>query len=179
MNANKTEYMCLAIDRLLTIWESNHPTLKRGFSPSSGCVDATERMHQMDTNKTEGKKKAKWERAKILQAVLNKFWKQKPTKHQLYDHSPPISQTIQVRRTRHVEHCWGSKNELISNILVWTSTNRCANIGQPARTYVSQAKKIFMLGILDRIEHQNDCFDKNQRRHEKDHRVELLFKKRK
>ena len=56
-----------------------------------------------------------------LYAVLNKNWKQCPTKQQLYSHLPPISQTIWGRQTRHVGHCWRSKNELIRNIFQWTS----------------------------------------------------------
>ena len=36
---------------------------------------------------------------RILQAILNKSWKQHPTKQQLYRHLPPISKTIQIRQT--------------------------------------------------------------------------------
>ena len=36
----------------------------------------------------------------MLQAILNKSWRQYPTRHQLYGHLPPITKTIQVRRTR-------------------------------------------------------------------------------
>ena len=45
----------------------------------------------------------------MLQAVLNKSWKQHPTKRQLCGNLPPISKTIQVRRTRHAGHCWKTK----------------------------------------------------------------------
>ena len=38
---------------------------------------------------------------RMLQAVLNKSWKQHPTKQQIYGHLPPISKTIPTRRTRH------------------------------------------------------------------------------
>ena len=41
-------------------------------------------------------------------------------RHQLYGHLPPITKTIQVRRTRHVGHGWRSKDELISDVLLWT-----------------------------------------------------------
>ena len=34
----------------------------------------------------------------------------------------PSSHTIQVRRTRHVGHCWRSKDKLISDFLLWTPT---------------------------------------------------------
>ena len=52
--------------------------------------------------------------------ILNKSWWQHPTRHQLYGHLPPLTKTIQVRRTRHAGHCWRSKDELISDVLLWT-----------------------------------------------------------
>ena len=52
---------------------------------------------------------------RMLRAILNKPWRQHPTRHQLYGHKPPITKTIQVRRTRHAGHCWRSRNELISD----------------------------------------------------------------
>ena len=38
---------------------------------------------------------------RMLHAVLNKSWKQHPTKKQLHGHLVPISKTIQLRQTRH------------------------------------------------------------------------------
>ena len=64
--------------------------------------------------------------------------KQHPTRLQLYGHLPPITKTIQVRRTRHAGHCWRSKEELISDVLLWTPTYGCAKAGRPARTYIQQ-----------------------------------------
>ena len=75
---------------------------------------------------------------RMLRAVLNKSWRQHPTRHQLYGHLPPITKTIQVRRTRHARHCWRSKDELISDVLLWTPTYGCAKAGRPARTYIQQ-----------------------------------------
>ena len=57
---------------------------------------------------------------RMLQAILNKSWRQHPTRHQLYGHLPPITKTIQVRWTRHEGHCWRSRDELISDVLLWT-----------------------------------------------------------
>ena len=74
----------------------------------------------------------------MLRAILNKSWRQHPTKHQLYSHPPLITKTIQVRRTRHAGHCWKSKHELISHVLLWTPTYGRAKAGQPARTYIQQ-----------------------------------------
>ena len=70
----------------------------------------------------------------MLRAILNKSWRQ----HQLYGHLPPITKTIQVRRTRHAGHCWRSGDELISDVLLWTPTYGRAKAGRPARTYIQQ-----------------------------------------
>ena len=58
------------------------------------------------------------------------------TKHT--NHLPPITKTIQARRTRHAGHCWRSKDELISDVLLWTPTYGRAKAGRPARTYIQQ-----------------------------------------
>ena len=73
-----------------------------------------------------------------LRAILNKTWRQHPTRHQLYCHLPPITKTIQLRRTRHAGHCWRSRDELISDVLLWTPTHGRAKAGRPARTYIQQ-----------------------------------------
>ena len=73
--------------------------------------------------------------SRMLRAILNKSWRQHPTRHQLYVHLPPITKTIQARRTRHAEYCWRSRNELISDVLRWTSTYGRAKAG---RTYIQQ-----------------------------------------
>ena len=74
----------------------------------------------------------------MLRAILNKSWQQHPTRHQLYGHLPPISKTIQVRRTRHAGHCWRSRDELIRDVLLWIPTHGRAKAGRPARTYIQQ-----------------------------------------
>ena len=75
---------------------------------------------------------------RMLRAILNKSWQQHPTRHQLYGHLPPITKTIQVRRTRHAGHCWRSRDELIRDVLLWIPTHGRAKAGQPARTYIQQ-----------------------------------------
>ena len=74
----------------------------------------------------------------MLGAILNKSWRQHPTRHQRYGHLPPITKTTQVRRTRHAGYCWRSKDELISDVLLWTPTYGQAKAGRPARTYIQQ-----------------------------------------
>ena len=70
--------------------------------------------------------------------ILNKWWRQHYTKQQIYGHQQPITKIIQFRRTRHVGHCWRSKDELISDILLWTFSHGRAKAGRQARTYILQ-----------------------------------------
>ena len=67
---------------------------------------------------------------RMLRVILNKSWWQYPTRHQLYGHLPPITKTIQVRRTRHAGHCWRNRDELISDVLLWTPTYDQAKAGR-------------------------------------------------
>ena len=75
---------------------------------------------------------------RMLRAILNKSWRQHPKKHQLYGHLPSITKTIQVTRTRHAGHCRRSRDEIISDVLLWTPTYGRAKAGRPARTYIQQ-----------------------------------------
>ena len=73
-----------------------------------------------------------------LWTILNKSWRQHSKRHELYGHLPPITKTIQVRRTRHARHCWRSRDELISDVLLWTPSHGRAKAGRPARIYIQQ-----------------------------------------
>ena len=84
------------------------------------------------------KKKLDDNYTRMLRAIVNKSWRQHPTRHQLYGHLPPITKTIQVRRTRHAGHCWRSKDALIRDVLLWTPIYGQAKAGRPHRTYIQQ-----------------------------------------
>ena len=75
---------------------------------------------------------------RMMRAILNKSLQQHPTRHQLYGYLPPIKKTIQARRTRHAGHCWRSKDEFISDVLLWTPAYGQAKAVRPARTYLQQ-----------------------------------------
>ena len=109
---------CTAIDKLSIIWKSDlTDKIKRSFFQAAvvsillyGCTTwtLTKRLEKkLDGNYT-----------RMLLAILNKSWRQHPTKQQLYGHLPPIIKTIQVRRTRHAGHCWRSRDELKSDVLL-------------------------------------------------------------
>ena len=123
-----------AINRLSTIWKSDlTDKMKRSLFQAAvtlillyGCTTwtLTKRLEKkLDGNYT-----------RMLRAILNKSWQQHPTRHQLYGHLPPITKTIQVRRTRHAGLCWRSRDELIRDVLLWIPTNGRAK----AAMYIQQ-----------------------------------------
>ena len=102
------------------------------------------------------KKKLDGNYTSMLRAILNKSWRQHPTRHQLYGHLPPVTKTIQVRRTRHAGHCWRSKDELICDVLLWTPAYCQAKAGRPARTYIQQLHEDTGCSPEDQPEAMND-----------------------
>ena len=127
-----------AINRLSIIWKSDlTDKRKRSFFQAAvasillyGCTTWTL------TKRLEKKLEGNYTR--MLRAILNKSWRQYPTRHQLYGHLSPITKTIQVSRTRHAGQCWRSRDELIRDVLLWTPTHGRAKAGRPARTYIQQ-----------------------------------------
>ena len=75
---------------------------------------------------------------RMLQAILYKCWRQQPTKQQLYGHLPPITKTIKIRWNWYAGHYWRSRDELISDVLLWTPSHGQAKAGPPAWTYIQQ-----------------------------------------
>ena len=145
-----------AIDNLSVIWKSDlTDKMKRSFFQVAvksillyGCATWTliKRLEKkLDGNYTI-----------MLRGILNKFWRQHPTRHQLYGHQPPITKTIQVRRTWHAGHCWRSRHELISDVLLWTPAYDRAKAGRPARTYIQQLCEDTVCSPEDMPEAMND-----------------------
>ena len=145
-----------AIDRLSIIWKSDlTDKMKRSFFQAAvvsillyGCITWTltkQLEKKLDGNYT-----------RMLRVILNKSWQQHPTRHQLYGQLPPITKTIQVRRTRHAGHCWRSKDELISYVLLWTPAYGRAKAGRPARTYIQQLCEDMVCNPEDLPEAMND-----------------------
>ena len=73
----------------------------------------------------------------ILRVILNKSWRQHPRDANCTATCLPITKTIQVRLARLAGHCQRSKDELVSDVLLWTPTYGQAKAG-PARTYIQQ-----------------------------------------
>ena len=75
---------------------------------------------------------------RMLRAILSKSWRQHTTKLQLCGPLPPVTKSIKVRRINHAGRCWGSRDELISDIFRRTSSHRRAKVGRQARNYIQQ-----------------------------------------
>ena len=127
-----------AIDKLLVIWKLDlTDKRKHNFFQAAivsillyGCTSWT--LTKWMEKKLDGNY------TRILRAILNKSWRQHLTKQQLYGHLPPITNTIKIRRTRHADHCWRSRDELISDVLLWTPSHGRTKAGRPARTYIQK-----------------------------------------
>ena len=127
-----------AINWLSIIWKSDlADKMKRSFFQAAvvsillyGCTTWT------PTKRLEKKLDGNYTR--MLRAIFNESRWQQPTRRQLYGNLPPIMKIIQVRRIRHTGHCWRSRDELISDVLLWTPTYGRAKAGRPVRTYIQQ-----------------------------------------
>ena len=145
-----------AIDRLSIIWKSDRTDeMKRSFFQAAvasillyGCTTwtLTERLE----------KKLNGNYTRMFRAILNKSWRQHPTKHQLYGHLPPMTKTIQLRRSGHAGHCWRSRDKFISDVLLWTPTYGRAKARRPARTYIWQLCDDTGCSLEDLPEAMND-----------------------
>ena len=121
-----------AINSLSVIWKSDlTDKMKRSFFQAVivsillyGCTTwtLTKRLEKkLDGNYT-----------RMLRAILNRSWRQHPTKQLLYGYLAPTTKSIKVRRTRHAGHCWRS------DVLQWTPSHGRAKSGRRARTYIQQ-----------------------------------------
>ena len=128
VSSNKTDFdtrlakAWTANVRISVIWKSDlTDKMKRSFFQVAivsilpyGCTTRTL------TKRSEKKLDSNYTR--MLPAILNKSWRQHPTKQQPYGHLPPITETIKIRRTRQAGHSWRSWDELISYVLLCTDT---------------------------------------------------------
>ena len=132
-----------AIDRLSVIWKSDLTAkIKRSFFP------AAIRMHYIDTNygekawqqlhKNAARKSSTAITRECCEQILNKSGRQHSTKQSQYGYLPLFWKTIQVSWSRHGQHYWRSKDELISDIFLWNASHGQAKAGWLARFYTQQ-----------------------------------------
>ena len=79
---------------------------------------------------------------RMLRVILNKSWRQHPTKQQLCGHLRTITKTINVRRTRNAGNCWNSRDVLISDELLWTPHMAVQNQDDQLKPTISSSVRI-------------------------------------
>ena len=125
-------YICTytAIDRLSVIWKSDLTDEMKQFFPTSSCIDTVVWMRYMDANLTY-REKAWRQLHKNAASNVKQVLGAAP-------HKAASVRPLTTRRTRHAGHCWKSREELISDILVRTPSHGREKAGRPARTYIQQ-----------------------------------------
>ena len=105
--------------------------------PGSGRLDTAIWMHYLDANKTAGEE-ARQQLHKNVESNIEQILAATP--HKALTIRPPAYHHTNYtsRWTRHAGHCWRSKDELISDVLLWTPAYGQAKAGRPARTYIQQ-----------------------------------------
>ena len=127
-----------AINRLSIIWKSDLTNkMKRSFFQAAvtsillyGCTTwtLTKRLEKkVDGNYT-----------RMLHAILNKSWRQHPTRHQLYGHLTLSRKRFKLDEPDMQDTAEEAGDELIRDVLLWTPTHGRAKAGRPARTYIQQ-----------------------------------------
>ena len=127
-----------AIDRLSVVWESDLTDIMKCSFFQAAVVSILLYRCTTWTLTKRIEKKLEGNYTKMLWAILNKARRQYSTKQQLFGHWPPVTKTIKIRRFRHAGHCWRSRDEFISDVLLWTPSQGRAKAGRPARTYLQQ-----------------------------------------
>ena len=125
-----------SINRLSIIWKSDlTDKMKRSFFQAAvisillyGCSawTLTKRLEKkLDGNYT-----------RMLRAILNKSWWHTPQDTKYTATCLPSRNLSKL--TRHPGQCLRSRDKLISDVLLWTSTYGRTKAGRPARTYIQQ-----------------------------------------
>ena len=138
-----------AIDSLSVVWKSDLSNkMKRSFFQTAvvsimlyGCT--------MWTLTKRIEKKLEGNYTGTLWAILNMSQRQHPTKQQLYCHLQPVTKTIKIRRTRHAGHCWRSRDELVSDVLQWTPSQRWAK--KDVQLKYTYSGSVQILGVVRKI----------------------------
>ena len=93
---------------------------------------------------------------RMLRAIKNKHWNLHLTNKELYKNIPKISDTIRKQRLRFAGHCWRSKDELASDLLLWNPKHGKRSRGRPRKSYINQLKEDTMLNIEELPTAMND-----------------------
>ena len=74
----------------------------------------------------------------LLRADLNITLRDHISKKELYGDLPPISASLQIRWLKFIVHCWRSKNETVSQLLLWDPKRGSRSRERPATIFIDQ-----------------------------------------
>ena len=69
----------------------------------------------------------------MLRAALNISWRDHMSNKDLYGKIPKITDTIREQSLRFSGHCWRSKNEVVSDLLLWLPIHVRRSRGRPPK----------------------------------------------
>ena len=110
--------------------------MKRSFFPAAvvsillyGCTTwtQTKRIEKLDSNYS-----------RMLRAILNESCSNIPQSTNYTATCLPSRKLSKLDEPDTQDNCWTSRDELISDVLLWTPTYGRAKAGRPVRTYIQQ-----------------------------------------
>ena len=127
-----------ALNSMNTIWKSKmSDNLKRNFFRAA--VESVLVYGAITWTLTSTlEKKLDGTYTRLLRAALNKSWRQHLTNKELYGKIPKLTNSIREQRLRFAGHCWRSKNELTSDLLLWQPLHGKRSRGRPPKSYIDQ-----------------------------------------
>ena len=72
----------------------------------------------------------------LLRADLNISLRDHLSNKELYGDLPPISTSLQICRLKFIAHCWRSKNETVSQLLLWDPKPGSRSRERPATIFI-------------------------------------------
>ena len=120
-----------ALHKLDRIWKSDlSDALKTGF------FRATVETVLLHGSTHSLNKKLDGAYTQMLRVAKDVTWRQRITNEALYAGLPRISTTIKEKNLRFSGHCWTSKNEVPSDVVLWEPKHGKRNVGGQACTFV-------------------------------------------
>ena len=74
----------------------------------------------------------------MICVILNIYWSTHPSKEGLYGNLVQIALVVRERITIFAGHCYRSKDQVVSDLILWTPNHSKAKVGCPSETFTKQ-----------------------------------------